>query len=185
MPDTIPIDKKIDFLWNIFRNVNSWLEFAEKKNLHLSTFLGVSTLLAVAAKELFPNTADYALLRKFVLISSTIILSLSWIICIFSFYPRTAPCAFLATFGTDRKLGPKDNLLFYGDIAKYSHDELLQAFKARYDLAGIPDSVVSDICGQILQNSDIAYNKFQLFKRGLTVQLLGFLGLILFFCIPK
>lgn len=67
---------------------------------------------------------------------------------------------------TSRNKNPvdTDNLLFYGHIAKYSADEYVEAMEKYLKGAIKNDKYLTDLCLQIVANSTIAAEKFELFK---------------------
>lgn len=142
-------------LWAIFRTVNTWLEFAEKKNAYLLTFVGLQFTLIKAC----------SLPTNFWLIGCIITLLLSLLLCILSFFPVTGMAEYIYKL-TARQKKPEDtdNLLFYNHIAKYSADEYVAAMEKYLKGAIKNDKYLTDLCLQIVANSTITDEKFELFK---------------------
>lgn len=142
-------------LWAIFRTVNTWLEFAEKKNTYLLTFVGLQFTIIKAC----------SLPTNFWLAACIITLLLSLLLCILSFFPVTRMAEYIYKLTTrKRSHEDADNLLFYGHIAKYSANEYVEAMEKYLKGAIKNDKYLTDLCLQIVANSTITAEKFELFK---------------------
>lgn len=163
-------------LWKIFENVNRWLEYAEKKNGLLLTILSLQlALIKLYVDHNAPNWAFYG---------SVIGLTFSLILAVFSFFPQLEIPDWLYFWSpTAREKKPADNLLFFGDIAKYSQSEFIKSMETYAGMGSSIESIDSDLCGQIIVNSRITNRKFRLFKFAIWAMLFGqFLFGLSFFC---
>ena len=66
--------------------------------------------------------------------------------------------------GKDKKLKKDDNLLFFGDIIKYSADEYRQTISKKYSLKLKKRGIHNDLIKQIIINSHITNRKYQFLK---------------------
>lgn len=143
-------------LWQIFNNVNRWLEYAEKKNAFIMTFIGLQLTIGKFLVDK-PNT---------LMVIAIGFLGLGFLITVISFIPRIAIPKWLkcSCMIFEKKTSEKDNLLFYGHIAKYPIDEYCKAM-ADYlngDIQG--NKLLEDLCEEIVVNSKITYTKYRCFK---------------------
>lgn len=151
-------------LWKIFDNVNKWLQYAEKKNTFIITFVGAQ----IAIIEFFKCPLDSWLKISF------IFLGLCLFICFCSFFPKTSITSWLYYFSRASEL-PKDtdNLLFYGDIANYTVDKYIERMEKYLGITIKGNKYFEDLCNQIIINSSIAKTKFNFFKISFWFMLLG------------
>lgn len=151
-------------LWKIFDNVNSWLKYAENKNTYILAFIGAQVTLI----KLLDSQTNGRLITSFVF------LGLCFLVCIFSFFPKTIISSWLYYVAkSHQKPDKKDNLLFYGHIAKYSVNQYKDEM-ARYLNQKIEgNKYLEDLCGQIVINAGIAHTKFSMFKISFWLMLLG------------
>lgn len=150
-----------DRLKYILSLVNNWLKFAESKNAAL---LAADTTLALGLlKMLQSNVLSNQFLILYISFS-ILILILSAIICLISFLPQLI----IPWLATTHRPSETDNLLFYGDIAKYDPQRylLLLHNQVTKDTPEI-DLYEEDIAEQIIVNSRIALRKFRLFNMAL------------------
>ena len=145
-------------LWKIFENVNRWLEYGERKNAYVLTFVGAELALV----KLFELSLQY-----WQTVTSLGILGLSLLLTILSFLPKTSiPDAiyFLATSWL--KPHKADNLLFFEHISRYSVSDYMSALQERYSIT-LPingNRYLEDLCNQIVVNAGIATSKFRAFR---------------------
>jgi len=161
-------------LWQIFNNVNRWLEYAEKKNAIVMTFIGIQLTIG----KFFVKKPDT------LLIIGIGFLALGFFIIMFSFIPKFTPPKWLKFMGiTAKKKNPmKDNLLFYGDIVKYSVTEYCNAMEIYLDGKVKGNKLFEDLCEQIVTNSCIAYAKYKFFKIATWFLFVGQMFFITSFC---
>jgi len=144
-------------LLTIFGNVNRWLDYAERKNTILFSSFSAFSFFSIISKH--DNN-----LQQPEVIGTVVLYLFSLFFILLSLFPMTKISRKLLSNGKNRKLLDSDNLLFYGDIAKYSSDEYLEKIKKQY-FPNIKDNKVNhDLVDQIVTNSNIAFNKFSCFK---------------------
>lgn len=156
-----------DKLKSIFENINDWLKFAEAKNGIIVAFNGSVILQIFQIIKGISSSGIYFLCLIILLIFWT----LSFLIALISFYPRTK---ILFLLRRNEKISKQDNLLFYGDIAKYSEKDYLQSLtkmfgRENYCWSNFEISYVN----QIIINSQITLKKFKYFQVSLSLNLLG------------
>ncbi len=145
-------------LWKIFENVNRWLEYGERKNAYVLTF--------VAAELALVKFFDLSL-QHWQTVTSLGILGLSLLLTILSFLPKTRiPDAiyFLATSWI--RPHKTDNLLFFEHIARYSVSDYISALQEHYSTTPAikGNRYLEDLCNQIVVNAGIAASKFRAFR---------------------
>jgi len=86
------------------------------------------------------------------------------IFILLSIFPKTEISKSLIENGSDKKTNKRDNLLFYGDISKYSVAEYKEAIMRKYKIQDETNGYIDDIVAQIIVNSDITNNKMRYFK---------------------
>ena len=163
----------VDKLLTIFQIVNDWLKYADSKNAVMLAFYGatITGIVSCLSSEFqIPQSL------KLGLIVSTVFLSISVILNLVAFLPKTDSDKYFWTLlQNSRNITPspdRDNLYFYGDLRKYSDvknrspnpDKLIEAISNAYDLnCNNPfPKEAQDISLQIIINSDIAFKKFEL-----------------------
>lgn len=156
MPEQKEPSDKLKF---IFDNVNNWLKFAESKNAAL--------LVANSAFifQLFRILADKKNINSFVYCYLTICILLAAIsacICLFSFVPKIRiPSIFTGKYVQEENV----NLIFYGDIAKFTPKRYWEALRTQNIISEeyAQDKFFADIANQIVINSKIALTKYNFF----------------------
>ncbi len=161
-----------DKLWRIFENVNSWLKYAENKNAYILAFIGAQlTLLSLLKFQI----------TEWIMVSF-IFLGLCFLVCILSFYPKTIISRWLYDLASSNKAPhDDDNLLFYGDITKYSVNQYIEVMQKYLDCKIKGNKYLQDICGQIVVNSNIANAKFNMYKMSFWLMILGQLFFLISF----
>lgn len=153
---------------NLTRAVD-FVKFAETKNAALLTFCSawsVAIVTLILQSRTQPLPFDLSVTMRIALI----LLVVAAVIAIASFLPRIKLSAFNRT--PERKL----NLLFFGDIAQLSIDELRAKTAERYrpDQEGeLSDHYMSDLTEQLAVNSQIANRKFKQFRWGASLCLIA------------
>ena len=165
-----------ELLWKIYDLVKSWLEYAEKKNAILFTIVG----LEMGALKFLETQLD----SKYLAITF-IILAIAFFVALVSFCPKTDRLFFLKKAHPPEDLGGATNLLFYGDIKKFSIDSYIDAIEKRYAIEVKDDRLAKDLCDQIVILSQIASSKFTMFKVALFFAILGQLSLFLSIALSK
>lgn len=157
-------------LWNIFNNINCWLKYAERKNAYILTILA----LQLTIMKFISCTMNIWLLISLVLIG------LSFILCIFSFFPKTVISSWMYWLAKNaHKPNANDNLLFYGHIVKYSIGEYINKIECYFNVKLETNKYLKDICGQIVINAGITDAKYKFFKFNFFLMLFGQLFFIL------
>jgi|LGVE01.1.fsa_nt_gb hypothetical protein len=164
-----------ELLWRIYGLVKSWLEYAEKKNAILFTIVG----LEMGALNFLETQLD----SKYLAIT-LIILAIAFIVALVSFCPKTDRLLFLEKTHPPEDLGGV-NLLFYGDITKFSIDSYINALEKHYSIEVRGNSLAKDLSDQIVILSQIASSKFTMFKVALFFAILGQLSLFLSIALGK
>jgi hypothetical protein len=151
-------DKAI--LFNIFTNVNKWLEYAEKKNTYIFSFYSLIIVFTIILERL--TTIATILKIGICIFYGLYIISIA--ITMLSFFPITKISKKIIENGNDKKLSGADNLIFWGDIYKYNSQEYGKSLSEKYQI-DIENSVfLKNIADQIIINSNITRNKMEYFK---------------------
>jgi len=153
-------------LENIFNNVNKWLEFSERKNTYVFSFFSLMVIFTPFINKL----SDLSLLLKINTSIFYFFYIITIIITVKSLSPKIDISEKIVEKGRDKKIKENDNLLFFGDISKYSVVEYKNALANKYKMPEIQDAYKDDLVTQIIMNSNIANTKFMYFK--LSVKLL-------------
>ncbi len=156
-----------DRLKYILSLVNDWLKFAESKNAAL---LAADTALGLGLYKILrsdmPGSQSAILYVGFVIS----LLFVGAFICLVSFIPRTT----IPWLATTHRPKEDDNLLFYGDIAKYDPKRYIASL---YKQSGNDVSEIKayeeDLAEQIIINSRIALQKYGLFKTALWINVIA------------
>ena len=143
----------------IFSNVNHWLEHAERKNTFIFSAFSLISLSSIVG-TIQTYTSFWIKIGSIVTI---VIYLFSLLFTLFLLFPITRFSKSILENGEDRKLKLDDNLLFYGDIVKYSADEYRQKISEKYSL-NFEKGVHKDLIKQIIVNSYITNNKYKCFK---------------------
>jgi hypothetical protein len=163
----------------VFSNVNRWLDHAEKKNAFLFSAFSLISLLTV----ILNNQSSISLFLKIGSVITIGVYIVSLFFILLSLFPITKISKILLEKGKDKKLRPEDNLLFYGDIAKYNSEEYLHAINTKYALKVDSNAIHKDLVCQIIINSNITSNKYQCFKISSMMLFIGIIQFAVFFSI--
>jgi hypothetical protein len=155
------MDKDVVLLNGIFHNVNKWLEFAERKNTYIFSFFSLIVIFTPFIGKL--TSIGYLLKISICLFYAFYIVTI--IFTLLSVFPKTNISQDLVKNGRDKKINGKDNLLFFGDISKYSVQEYTNVLIKEYKLPETPNKYTSDIITQIVINSNIVNTKMAYFKK--------------------
>ena len=153
-------------LSELLSRVIDWLKFAEAKNTGAvgltSTGLGVIVTFLVAGPPI-PTVAGVGLAI------GAVALMLSLLLTVASFLPSTNLEKHLV--GDRERPTTRDNLLFYGHLARYEPRALVEAIAEMYfDQAGetyVPSKLDIDLAAQIVTNARITVRKLSLFRYSL------------------
>lgn len=147
-------------LFNIFNNINRWLEFAEKKNTYIFSFFS----LIIIFTPFIGKLTSLNLLIKISICIFYLIYIVTITITIISLFPKTDILKDEIENGKNKKIYDKDNLLFYGDISKYSQKEYIEALKNKYNIDVGKNIFAYNLVEQIIINSIITHKKLSCFK---------------------
>lgn len=158
-------------LSELLSRVIDWLKFAEAKNTGsvglASTGLGVIVTFLVAGPPI-PTVAGVGLAV------GAVALMLSLLLTVASFLPSTDLEKHLV--GERERPTTRDNLLYYGHLARYEPRALVEAIAEMYfEQAGetyVPSKLDVDLAAQIVTNSRITVRKLALFR--ISLLLFGF-----------
>jgi hypothetical protein len=148
---------------------SDWVKFAEAKNagLLVATSGLVLMLLDHYPGKTFPTTVQAC----FWVGGVSLIVSSS--ICLISFIPH------LTVPGMGRTEVPQttDNLMFFGDIAKYSAPEFLDALYKAEGSSPSVNKIQSDLAAQVIANACISLKKFRYYTLAAWLTAVGILAL--------
>ena len=144
-----------DKLWRILENVNKWLDYAERKNTILLSFIGIQLTVWKTFIKV-PNGW---------LIAAYVFLGICFLVTLISFFPQTFIPEWIYIVVKDKSLAQEnDNLIFFGHISKYSLHEYAEKLEKYFDSEIISIQPLMDICSQIIVNAQIATKKYNMFK---------------------
>lgn len=166
------VTKNEEKLQKIFANVNDWLKFGEAKNAALLALTGAATLSVLNLDSSKVSCCLFWYLTRVTLP----LLCLAIIVILSSFIAHTKPF-FISKKSQEKSVS--DNLLFYGDIAKYNANEYLQALYekgslGKQEIGG--DKVELEYAEQVVYNSKIASTKYKLFNTAILIVLSAILS---------
>jgi hypothetical protein len=141
----------------VLAQVTDWLKFAEAKN---GALLVVAMGMLIALVQLRVENADAVAGHALLLGSCVGFLFVAVAICLASFLPVTQ-IPFMVPRG---KRLPSDNLLFFGDAAKYTGPYYLESLRQRLGPGQEDSPLAAAMAEQIVTNSRIAVWKYGCFK---------------------
>lgn len=149
-----------EILEKIFKNVNEWLNFAERKNTTILSIFGFITIFSVL--NYGTQFESISLSLKIGIIAYLISYLCVLISTLVSLMPVTNLNEKLINDDKNKKIKGTDNLWFYGDIIKYNQNEYIDALKKKEieEFSAIYKQLIS----QIIINSHIASKKYSCFK---------------------
>ena len=121
---------KTEELWKILNNVNFWLDYAERKNLSITTLLGIGTVLSILFEHLeilSKGDKNWLLFAGF----SGILISL--MTAMLTFFPRYIRSE--VRVEQSKNSNSDRNPLYYGDIALFPKEEYIRTLKQYMDVA--------------------------------------------------
>lgn len=139
-----------DKLKDIFSNINDWLKFAETKT---ATLLAGNGVIIFGLFRIFKDSDS---IHNIFISITIILLSLSIFINLLSFIPSLKIPFIIYT----KDKSENDNLLYFGDIVKYSTNEYLTKINNGTREFTTFEKYYSE---QIIINSIISLKKFRLF----------------------
>lgn len=153
-------DRAYEKLSGVFADIRGQVQFAEAKNgaLFASTMaviIGVATVLSSLDKVPF---------SVFLWLGTTCFgLTGAVILALLSFLPVMGPTRHRFARGSE---GNGENLVFWGEIRRFTPTAYAEAFLQTLQIAGRPTRLIIDLSEQIVINSGIAHMKFRLFGAG-------------------
>lgn len=166
------MEEKLKF---IFTNTNEWLKFAEAKNAVLITVNGAALFAILTIindnKWLTPYTGIF-----FILVFG---IAISLISSLISFIPK-----YKAHKLCNNKCSDNDNIIFYGDIQKYSVGGFLKKLYIKNGQNQCDFSnFEKDLANQIIINSKIALKKNKQFLFSVIIDIGSIVFSILYYLI--
>jgi hypothetical protein len=176
----------VEKLCSILTTVNEWLQYAESKNVTLMTFTGVTITIIVT----YISTIEKIFMPlKIGLSLSLFLLFLSSLVSLISFLPYTdTKNKLYKIFGQAQDVPDlSDILIHFFYLRKYlsidkiepSSEKLIIAITNAYFPDSENESFVSketkDLCHQIITNSNITFQKFELANISIKISLIGIL----------
>ncbi|MGV0938718.1 MULTISPECIES: hypothetical protein [unclassified Empedobacter] len=164
-------------LYKIFANVNDWLKFAEAKNIGLLT---LNLALSIGLIQLF--SAKDCDLNKWVFYLSFGANFISFIIALFSVSPLIGkiernqffktPITFISNI-IDKEI-INENIHFYGYLKDFNVADFEEKFLQKISTTDYQfNDFEKELSSQIIYNSIITSYKYQLFKLGCFITLIG------------
>jgi hypothetical protein len=146
-------------LWKIFENINKWIDYAEKKNAIILTFIGIQITLL---KLFIPSI-------KGLVLFGILFLSFCLIFSVVSFFPiinlqNLILKLSLQNIKKNRKNNSMVNIIYFGDIVNFSKQEYIEHLENIFKTRISDNTYLVALCEQILANSTIALRKFLLFR---------------------
>lgn len=168
-----------DVLEKVFKNVNDWLNFAERKNSTILSVFGFITIFSVLnyGKQ-FESVSLSLKTGVIIYLTSYLCVLISTLV---SLMPVTKLNEKLINGDKDKKIKDSDNLWFYGDIIKYNQSEYIEALEKK-DIKEF-SAMYKQLISQIIINSHIASKKFSCFKFSSWAICIGIVGSMICFVI--
>ena len=154
----------------VFADIQGQVQFAEAKNgaLFASTMaviIGIATVL---------SSLDEVPLSVFLWLGATCFgLAGAVLLALLSFLPVMGAKRHRFARGSD---GNGENLIFWGEIRRFTPLAYAEAFLQSLQLNGRPTRLIIDVAEQIVINSGIAHRKFRLFGAGAWAMLTAMLA---------
>jgi hypothetical protein len=162
--------KEEDLLFTLFNNINRWLEFAERKNTYTFSFFSLMVIFTPFIGKL----TDINCLIKISISVFYLLYVFTIIFTLLSFFPVTKISKKIIEHGKDKKISDNDNLIFYGDIYKYSSQEYITALQNKYKIDLANSELSKNLIDQIIMNANITKNKMEYFKICITLTVIAF-----------
>lgn len=161
--------KKHELLDKIMSQVIDWLKFAEAKNGALIAFGGV---IIFSVMRLMGTTTDIGGMLLFYVICLVFLVIVAVILSLASFIPRLTTPFWIKMPETL----VADNPLYFAHACKYSKSGYLKLLNKSCGLQESDDELIDLLlCDQIVNNSKIAFIKYQIFDLSLKLFLAGVL----------
>lgn len=166
----------VNDLKDIFDNTNNWLKFAEAKN---GAIIALNSALLFGILKFNSTLANENFLRDYYIFMIVFVLLISTIMALLSFIPRLK-----YPYTHFEKPNNNDNLLYFGDISKYTPNQYYEKIHTINNGASDKKDFEMYYINQIINNSKITFIKFKQFEIAVWFTLFAFLtpigGLILY-----
>jgi len=159
-------EKKLQYILDL---VIQWLKFAEAKNGTLVALVGAS-LIGITR---ILSVSNFNVLIEIYLYIYLLFGSMSLLISLISFIPKIKIPAFIKKKDTKET----KNLYFYGHLKNYNIQSLLTNLFPNKDKFNRNHH---NLAQQVIINSKITYNKYELFKVALILLIMGLITPVLF-----
>lgn len=103
-----------DFLLKILYDINYWVDYAEKKSSYILTLFTILSGLIVFIIDKFKN--------NYVIIFGSFLFFLFYLISLLLMLNSLTPTTNKSIKLKTKNITNKDNLIYFGDIAKYDND---------------------------------------------------------------
>lgn len=167
-----------ELLEKIFANINSWLNFAEAKN-------GANIALVIACIVAILGIDEISFIQYVI----CVLFACSGICSLYSFIPREGvkfEKLIAKLIGTKKNPNnANDNLVFYGDIWKYTGVEYLKQLNQVYfnKTQNNYSKYQEDIASEIVYNAGVTSLKYKLFKCATYADIIAFIiWIVCFIC---
>ncbi|HEY3275150.1 MAG TPA: Pycsar system effector family protein [Syntrophorhabdaceae bacterium] len=141
-------------LKEIYKHSLEMLKHGETKNAALISFNGVIVILLI---KMAVDFKDHWFLFYYFLFTIAVC-------CISIFLGLSSLVAQLKDYGDDLDLPPDANLLFFGNVAHFTPDDLIDSIKIRYGLASKDDNYERDLARSVVITAQIAKRKHRTFN---------------------
>jgi hypothetical protein len=166
------VDIEAKLLDNLNR-VSDWLKYAETKNTGILAF---SAAVIAAIMGFLGSSFKIQPEWRIGLFTGACFLAVACLLAVWSFIPKTK------IFFKDRGAPAEtDNLYFYGHLCKYNPQQLVETMARLYydNNQSLMTRNNIDIATQIVVNSGIAMDKYQIFKLAAWIVLIGLLSIVI------
>ncbi|WP_423822902.1 Pycsar system effector family protein [Salinisphaera sp. SPP-AMP-43] len=174
-------DERRQFLENMLDRVIKWLEYAERKNAVLLTFVGTLTVLLLRVE----STQEFCGFSAFLIFAALFGFVLSSLIVLISFAPQLDPTrGFMSRkIASELKASRTQDLLYFGYVAQISTEKYRDQLHEFFALEDEFSTIELELINQVSINSSIVDKKFLLFDASVRIAgfaaLAGIVGVIL------
>lgn len=165
----------VDFFDKQLDRTNYWLSFAEAKN---GALLAINVAIMAVLASVFDNAPVICTIALICFI-------ISCGACLLSFFPNVKSRPTNQNYKKKEDINP--NLLFFGDIAKMLSTEKYIELSLSMYFAGKEtvqyDKETYDLASEVLMNSRIAVQKYNVFKCAAKIDFVALIVMVLFFVV--
>ncbi len=141
-------------LKEIYKHSLEMLKHAETKNAALISFNGVIIIVLI---KMAVDFKDYTFFFYYFCFTIAVC-------CVSTFLSLTSLVAQLKDKENELELPEDANLMFFGNIAHFSPEELLKTLKSRYNLRSKDDNYERDLARAVIVTAQIAKRKHKTFN---------------------